>query len=61
MADKGKKGDLSKRYADELGKQEQAKGTKGWNGSDLKDKDARLYGLRKAGYKGWIDQDGYMR
>ena len=52
--------DLHKDLADELGKAEQAKGTKGWDGSDLNDRDARLYGLRNSGYSGWIDQDGYM-
>lgn len=53
--------DVSKMYADKLGKQEQDKGTKGWDGGDLSDKDARLYGLRGSGYKSWIDQDGYMK
>jgi hypothetical protein len=48
-----------RRWADILGKREQAKGTKGWDGKDLNDKDARLYGLRKAGYSSWIDKDGY--
>jgi hypothetical protein len=58
---KNEKPDLSKMYADKLGEQEKQKGTKGWDGSDLNDKDARLYGLRASGYKGPIDQDGYMK
>lgn len=58
MADK--KRDLSQMYADKLGKDQQDKGTKGWDGKDLKDSDARLYGLRESGYDGPIDQDGYM-
>ena len=56
-----KKKDLSKMFADKLGEDEKLKGTKGWDGGDLKDEDARLYGLRNSGYKGWIDQDGYMK
>jgi len=57
---KDPKRDVSKEYADTLGRREQDKGTKGWDGSDLNDKDARLYGLRNSGYTGWIDQDGYI-
>lgn len=51
--------DLSKAYADKLGEQEQEKGTLGWDGKELSDSNARLYGLRNSGYEGWIDQDGY--
>lgn len=52
--------DVSKKYADELGSR-QPKDKKDVFGKSLNEKDRRFYGLRESGYKGWIDQDGYMK
>jgi hypothetical protein len=57
----GKDKDVSKMYADKLGEREKQKGTRGWDGKSLDDRDARFYGLRESGYSGWIDQNGYMK
>ena len=52
--------DVSKMYADKLGK-DRPKGEKGWDGkTELDDKGRRLYGLRESGYKGPIDRDGHI-
>jgi len=34
-------------------------GTLGWDRMPLCEKDRRLYGLRRMGYEGWIDNQGY--
>lgn len=52
--------DVSKKYADELGSR-QPKDKKDVFGKSLNEKDRRFYGLRESGYKGWVDQDGYMK
>ena len=54
-----KKNDVSKQYADKLGEQ-QPKGKQDAFGDPLDEKGRRFYGLRKSGYSGPIDQDGYM-
>ena len=51
--------DVSKMYADKLGK-DRPKGEKDPFGKELDETGRRLYGLRESGYKGPIDQDGYM-
>lgn len=53
------KNDVSKMYADKLGK-DRPEGEKDPFGKELDDKSRRLYGLRESGYKGPIDKDGHI-